>query len=260
MKSPFPGMDPYLEMHWGDVHQSLVTYARDQMRPRLPRDLVARAQERVYFERDNERVSERYPDACVVEKAGEAVGLLNEVQVAEPYIIQVAKDPITEAFLEIRDVRTGNRVITVIEFLSPTNKKPGVGMRAYRKKQQECMDAGVSLVEIDLVRAGRAVFSISRSEIPANIRTPYQAVVRRGWVESEVEVYPLPIRERLPAIRIPLRESDSDVALDLQPLIDLAYFNGGHDSLNYQIDADPPLKGEDAEWADALLRAAGKRK
>ncbi|MGO9470092.1 MAG: DUF4058 family protein, partial [Isosphaeraceae bacterium] len=20
MKSPFPGMDPYLERHWGDVH------------------------------------------------------------------------------------------------------------------------------------------------------------------------------------------------------------------------------------------------
>ena len=121
------------------------------------------------------------------------------------------------------------------------------------------MDAGVSLVEIDLVRAGRSVFSVSANEIPANIRTTYQAVVRRGWLDSEVEVYRLPIRERLPAIRIPLRESDSDVALDLQSLIDLAYFNGRHDALNYQLDADPPLTGADAEWADALLHAAGKR-
>jgi hypothetical protein len=133
-------------------------------------------------------------------------------------------------------------------------------MRAYRRKQQECLDAGVSLVEIDLVREGRPVFSISADEIPANIRTPYQAVVRRGWLDSEIEVYRLPLCEPLPAIRIPLRETDSDIALDLQSLIDLAYANGGHDDLNYQADAHPPLIGEDAEWADALLRAAGKRK
>lgn len=30
MPSPFPGMDPYLEAHWGDVHTSLATYARDR--------------------------------------------------------------------------------------------------------------------------------------------------------------------------------------------------------------------------------------
>ena len=39
MKSPFPGMDPYLERHWGDVHQALVTYIRDQLQPSLPDDL-----------------------------------------------------------------------------------------------------------------------------------------------------------------------------------------------------------------------------
>ena len=50
MKSPFPGMDPYLERHWGDVHQALVTYIRDQLQPSLPDDLRARMQERVYIE------------------------------------------------------------------------------------------------------------------------------------------------------------------------------------------------------------------
>ncbi len=28
MPSPFPGMDPYLESHWRDVHHSLITYTR----------------------------------------------------------------------------------------------------------------------------------------------------------------------------------------------------------------------------------------
>ncbi|MBW3600284.1 MAG: DUF4058 family protein [Planctomycetes bacterium] len=45
MSSPFPGMDPYLEAFWGDVHASLVTYARDQLRVQLSPDLKARAVE-----------------------------------------------------------------------------------------------------------------------------------------------------------------------------------------------------------------------
>jgi hypothetical protein len=31
MKSPFPGMDPYLEQFWRDVHASLIIYSRDQL-------------------------------------------------------------------------------------------------------------------------------------------------------------------------------------------------------------------------------------
>ena len=50
MKSPFPGMDPYLVRHWGDVHQSAITYIRDSLQPRLPSDLRARAQERVFID------------------------------------------------------------------------------------------------------------------------------------------------------------------------------------------------------------------
>ena len=43
MASPFPGMDPYLEAHWGDIHASLIIYARDQLRDvcLLWRELVA---------------------------------------------------------------------------------------------------------------------------------------------------------------------------------------------------------------------------
>ena len=37
MPSPFPGMDPYLEQHWGDVHTSLVIYARNQLQKVLPK-------------------------------------------------------------------------------------------------------------------------------------------------------------------------------------------------------------------------------
>ena len=56
MKSPFPGMDPYLEMHWGHVHQSLVTYALEALQPNLPTGLVARLEERVFIEREPDRI------------------------------------------------------------------------------------------------------------------------------------------------------------------------------------------------------------
>jgi len=36
----------------------------------------------------------------------------------------------------------------------------------------------------------------------------------------------VPLRQRLPAIRVPLRETDADVPLDLQALIEQVYRHG----------------------------------
>jgi hypothetical protein len=47
MKSPFPGMDPYLEQFWPDVHAGPIIYARDQIEEQLPGNLIARVEERV---------------------------------------------------------------------------------------------------------------------------------------------------------------------------------------------------------------------
>ena len=70
MKSPFPGMDPYLEQHWGDVHQAFITYLRDALQLRLPAGLRARMQERVYIELPEEGRHESYPDVRVFEYPG----------------------------------------------------------------------------------------------------------------------------------------------------------------------------------------------
>ena len=47
MKSPFPGMDPYIERYWHEVHHRLITYAGDELQVRLPPHLSARIEERV---------------------------------------------------------------------------------------------------------------------------------------------------------------------------------------------------------------------
>ena len=54
MKSPFPGMDPYLEQFWPDVHASLIIYTRDQLEEQLPANLIARVEERVVFETETD--------------------------------------------------------------------------------------------------------------------------------------------------------------------------------------------------------------
>jgi hypothetical protein len=50
------------------------------------------------------------------------------------------------------------------------------------------------------------------------------------------------------------------VPLDLQTLIEQCYQNGAYDgTLNYAYDPEPPLQGEEAKWADEMLREKGLR-
>lgn len=263
MPSPFPGMDPYLEMHWRDVHHRLVTYASDQLQPRLPRDLRARVEERVYVESEAaEPQRSVYPDVRVVEtrpRRGQEPQAVGVVEVSESVVIHLENEPVTEGYVQIIDVASGGRIVTVIEFLSPTNKTPGEGQDLYLRKQREVREAGASLIEIDLVRAGRWVLAVCEDAIPPAYRTTYRICVRRGWKPLEAEVYRAPLKARLPVIAVPLRDTDPEAALDLQSLVDQAYRNGAYDDLDYRADLRPPLVGPDAAWVDELLRSKGLR-
>lgn len=50
MRSPFPGMDPYPEAHWLDVHPRLIVAAATVIQQQLGEDLVARIEERLLVE------------------------------------------------------------------------------------------------------------------------------------------------------------------------------------------------------------------
>jgi hypothetical protein len=257
-------MDPYLEQFWGDVHTRLILYSCDQLQTSLPGDLRARVQERVFVESPADVGRSIYPDVRVVEQGHgkrAAAGRRRGAAVAEPVVIRLTDEPVTEHFIEILDISTGRRLVTVIEVLSPSNKRPGPGQEQYLEKQQELLGGRVSLVEIDLLRAGRRVYSVPPTSIPLSHRTPYQVVVRRGWDLLSAEVYAVPLRQRLPTIKVPLRQSDGDVTLDLQAVLEQGYRNGGYDnSIDYEADPVPPLPPDDADWAATLLRRAGLRR
>jgi hypothetical protein len=255
-------MDPYLEQSWRDVHAGLIVYSRDELQDQLPEDLYARVEERVVLECSEPLHQARYPDVRVVEYPHGGLASASAetvVAVAEPVRIHYAREPITETYVEIIDAGTGQRVITVIEFLSLSNKFPGDAQEQYRQKQTELRQGKVSLVEIDLLRAGRRVLSLPASNIPLTLRTTYQVCVRRGWEPDVYEVYAAPLRERLPVIRIPLRKPDDDARLDLQALIDKVYRNGRYHTIDYRVAPDPPLEGPDELWADQLLHQTAKR-
>jgi hypothetical protein len=279
MKSPFPGMDPYLERHWGDVHQSAITYIRDWLQPRLPGDLRARTQERVFIDVPGPLRAEYDPDVRVVERPGRSQvagsrGVVAETPTgrettadmgtgvlapAEPLLIHLDVEPVTEGYVEIIDVKSGHRVVTTIELLSLANKRKGAGRRLYLKKRKDQQAAGVNLVEIDLLRRGKSILMVGKDQLPLSVRTAYQVCIWRGSRPQLVEVYRIPLRERLPVIAIPLRPADPDVPLDLQTIVEQCYRNGGYDDINYQAEPTPSLKTADAQWADALLREQGRR-
>jgi hypothetical protein len=105
-------MDPYLEDHWRDVHASLIIYIRDALQDGLPSALRARVEERVMLESPEGLFDEgRYPDVRVVEfrPDGGRPRQANGVAVAEPLLVEAEREPLTETYIEIIDVKAATR-------------------------------------------------------------------------------------------------------------------------------------------------------
>lgn len=261
-KSPFPGMDPYLERHWGDVHHSLIQYTRDALQPQLPEDLRARVEERVFLEATSSEKRLVIPDVSVTQPLGfeppvqgwqpELASSAAEggVAVAEPLVFHSVE--ITEGFLEIRE-RSGGKLVTAIEFLSPSNKLTGPGREKYLEKQREVLRSDASLVEIDLVRRGERVVVLPPGGVPEVAAAAYVASICPGWDPGTIEVYPISLRERLPVLPMPLRKGERRVRLDLQLLFERIYESGRYDDTDYSQAPEPPLSGEDAGWMKSLV-------
>jgi hypothetical protein len=257
MPGPFPGMDPYLENHWGDVHTRLIVGISDQLQEQLPRGLRARIEEHVAVEIEDERRARVRPDVRVVERvpvgSGRSAAALAE-DAADELIVELDAEAATERTVYIIDLSTGGRVITSIEVLSPGNKETVEDRERFQAKQRELLRGGVSLVEIDLIRQGGWTVSVPQRELPLAYGYPYRLVVRRGNEPTRAICRKAPLQERLPVIRIPLRASDQDVTLDLQQVVDDAWRKGGYDDLDYANEPMPPFSEADAAWVRERIR------
>ncbi len=263
--NPFPGMNPYLERYWRDIHASLIVYAREALQQQLPAGLIARIEERVYVDIPPEGARRIiYPDVRIVTtheqpSAGASATAVADKTQVERIIVEVDEEPVSETYIEIVDI-SGGRVITVIEALSLANKLPGEGQNIYLRKQRELIEAGVSLVEVDLLRSGQRTLSIRETDIPPSYRTPYMVCVFRSWQPGKREIYPIALNQRLPEVYIPLRPTDADARLDLQELLNRCYEVGRYDEIiDYSQSPEPPLDADSAVWLNKVLSEKGIR-
>lgn len=253
-----PGMDPYLEApaFWVGVHNRLIVYLADQLRPKLrPRYLPA-IEERVFVAGP---VDEFRPDVHIRRSpaprpGGGAVAVADEADAP----LLVAREDVHESYVNILDLGNDQHIVAVIEVLSPTNKYAGPGRDSYRAKQREVLASDAHLVEIDLLRHGPHVLAVDESAARERAQYDYLSCVTRASPPgSPFELYPTPLRNRLPRIAIPLADDDPPVVLDVQDGIERVYEAGGYrDRIDYARACVPRLDPADQTWANDLIRAA----
>ena len=151
------------------------------------------------------------PDAFVVDDGQTKAGSSGATVAAPQQVVLPATRREGNKYLKILDSKS-RRLITVIELLSPANKRPGPDREAYLTKRIDYLTAGVNLVEIDLLRAGQ--------RIPIGEPLPqgfdYYALVCRVREMPKAGVWPFTMRDSIPIIPVPLAGSDSDISLDLR--------------------------------------------
>lgn len=238
-------MDPFLEDFWPDVHTSLMVYLRNALQPQLPAGLIARVEESLTIDAEDDVRQRTFRAGVLVAQVwseGPEPEAVSSVALAEPDLYRVLEQE-TQRRVEIIDVRGGGEVVTVIEVLSRTNKTDG--SQAYRTKSRLCRQAGVNLVEIDLLREGAHIVAVPLREISPHKMTPYLVCASRGGDPTLFSVWHIALLQRLPAIAVPLRPTDRDVLIDLQPLLDSAYRDGRYDLvIDYRKPLLPPLPSE----------------
>ncbi len=257
MKSPFPGMDPFIEcQEWEDFHSRFNNLLADTLTPSIEPDYFVRVERRVYVESHGTGATNvRQTDVAIVDRQpGLASG---RESVGSPSLVAVEcllpmPEERRETYLLIRQ-RSSQRVVTVIELLSPTNKRSGADGRVeYLKKRSELLSSEAHLVEIDLLRGGKDLPVIG--QLPPG---DYHVCLSRAQRRPRAEVYAWPWRQPLPTIPIPLKLGDADTLLDLQQTFSEVYTRARYDlSIDYHLPLMPALIESDQAWLNKLLSSS----
>jgi hypothetical protein len=220
-------MDPYLEddAHWRSFHHHFVLSLYQHLLPVLPDRYRARVEQRTY----------------ATEQA---------------LFTSIIREQHQEDYLEVRQ-RSDNRLVTLIDCPSPTNKLSTQGRTAYHATRKEGRSAGASLVEIDLVLRGQALLDYSREGLPD---WDYAVSVSRSTQPDRYEIYTATVQKRLPRFRLPLAADDRDTVLDLSTVFTRAFDQGGFaKAIDYKRDPSAPLSDANKRWLGELLKQAKMR-
>jgi hypothetical protein len=267
MASPFPGMDPYIEVShlFEDFHGKLLGEIERALSGLVPDRYVVRTGERSYLalvESDEDEEKHAFlPDVAVATRRGSAkakgrpkgpaAGAAVQGEPGAIVMRALVKAEYREPFLEIRQVGPERKLVTGIEVLSPSNKRPNTkGWRLYHRKRLAFLSGYANFVEIDLLRRGRRMPMAS-----AWPDSPYYLLVCRKKQAPRCSVWPAYFSEPLPPIPIPLAPPDADISLDLQPFVEAIYARSRYErDINYRQPLNPAPSQAETAWLDERLR------
>jgi len=246
-------MNPYLEHPsvWHDFHERFCPALSDALTALVRPQYIVKIDEQVYLHElsaEERRLLGR-PDVAIVDSGrGGGTAIVTAPTLAAPAQGELfpSIDEERLSFLEIRD-RESRKLITVIELLSPSNKDGSGGSTQYLGKRENLLLNGVNFVEIDLLRGG------TRPPILKLPACDYYVMVARPQDWPRVGLWPMMLRDRLPRIPIPLKPTDSDAEIELQPLVDGIYDRAGYEDYIYTTPPEPALEPSDRDWANERL-------
>jgi hypothetical protein len=256
-------MDPYLEAHaiWPSLHTRFMTMFADLLTPQLAPNYIADLETQIVIDRiDDDTDGETHsrkgtvsPDVAVM-RSGSASDRV--VAVEESFSVPLRlRLPMTveRRLTTLRILRSaGETLVSVIELLSPVNKRPGQKRRDYLAKRATYIESSVHFIEIDLFRRW--------PRMPLEGPLPpcdYLVLVSDANERPDVVVWPVSVRQPLPVIPVPLLPPDAPVCLDLGEALRTVYARARYDlRVDYTQPPEPPLSPDDAVWA-AGLTASG---
>jgi len=248
-------MNPDLEAIWHDFHERFLPAAAAYLVPQVRPKYIVTIDENVYLYDipldEYQRLGR--PDLAVIR--GEGTSMCT----AGPGVLEAPaqgllpnQDDESLSYLNIVD-RESREVVTVIELLSPANKRPGENRAQDLAKRSAVRRGGAHLVEIDLLRGGPPMPAEGRPECIYAVLV--SRVDRRRWADF----WPFGLRDPLPTIPVPLLPGDIDARLDLRAILDRVYDESGYEDYIYRREPDPPFTGDDAAWARAFLPSTTDR-
>jgi hypothetical protein len=258
-------MDPYIEGCglWGDFHSDLIAEIKRTLARAVPERYLVRTGERSYLvlvESEGKVDHPFLPDVSVTtterrkklskKKGGTAVA--EPEGETEPLVLRAfIEEEHREAFVEIYEATPEQRLVTSIEVLSPSNKRPNSpGWDLYLRKRQSLMLGGVNLVEIDLLRGGQRMPMLDPWP-----DSPYTLMVARAKKPYACLVWPGHFEKPLPPIQVPLANPDPAILLNLQPMLEAVYERSRYEqSIDYTRPLSPPLGPEESAWLEKRLR------
>lgn len=252
MKSPFPGMNPYLEGHlWPDVHNRLANMTSELIAPQITPKYVTRLNLYAVIDINPEDdLGIFYPDVEVSKRKVQEPEA-TYADTLTPVTTSVSTSPEFEVKIPVVEIRerNGDQLITVIEILSPVNKRPP-SLKPYRKKRRQLHQSGIHLLEIDLLRRGsRALLS---EHLP---QSHYMVTLTRGN-KNKTDIWAFGIKDQLPVVPVPIKTPDKDVVLNLQKAMATIFERALYQlSLNYEKEPPPPeFSKEEEQWIQEQIQ------